>query len=407
MRFRSPRSWGRGLSARAEAGWLRLRRALPGGAAPAHPMPPGFPSCAALVAAAAAPLRRADELASAESPRSGLAEHPAFRVLRGATGDAAPPGVEARFAEFEEHLARRKPRPRVLVLRDAAVMGSGHLVACQGALVRESTYLLSDLPRRVADSLARPPLDLTDDGTTWILAANASRHNYWHWMGQVLPAVLQAVEALREQGVARMGLVTAPLLGFQRELLRMLGLDALPRVELPLSQACLCGRLAYGDALAGGGVLFVPSAHRRALREALLAASAGARPLGERLYVSRADTPLRPLANAAEVEARLAREGFTVLTPGALSLPEQAMAFHGARLVVGPHGAGLGNILFCQPGAAVLELTAAGQGNAAPASLGRTSGATVCLDVFPDDPRAPGRWAVDVDRMMASLGRLA
>ncbi len=405
MRFRSPRSWGRGLSERAEGAWRRwLPAGLPGRSDPTGASF-GFPARAALLEAVSRPPLRVAGLGRAESPGSSLAAHPAFRLLRGAT---AGPGTEAGFVRLEKHLAAVGPLPRVVTLRDAAVMGDGFFVVCAGALLTETTYILPDIPGRVAPSLREPPLDLTGEGTTWILAANAARRNYWHWVAQVLPAVLQAVEALRERGVTELGLVTAPLAGFQRALLGMLGLDALPRVELTPRRACLCGRLAYSEALSGR-TAYVPTAHRRALRDALLAASAAAPPLGDRLYVSRADARARPMTNEAEVEATLAREGFTILTPGKLPVPEQVMAFHRAKLIVGPHGAGLTNLLFCEPGAAVLELMQASLCNPATASLARSSGATVCLDLFADDGLAQrtAGWAVDVDRMMGSLSRLA
>ncbi len=405
MRFRSPRFWGRGLCGRAEASWRRwLRAGAPGASAPVGASF-GFPSRAALLEAASRPPVRVASLGRVESPPSGLAAHPAFRLERGTT---AGPETEAGLLKLEKHLGGAGPLPRVVLLRDAAVMGDGFFVVCDGVLLTETTYILPDIPGRVAPSLSEPPLDLTGDETTWILAANAARYNYWHWVAQVLPAVLQSVEALRDRGVTRMGLVTGPLVGFQRASLGLLGLDALPRVELPRSRACLCGRLAYSEALSGRAA-FVPTAHRRALREALLAASSGAPGLGDRIYVSRADTRLRPMTNEAEVEATLAREGFTVLTPGKLPVPQQVMALHHARVVVGPHGAGLTNVLFCRPEAAMLELMQTSLCNAATASLARTSGATVHLDLFPDDPRARRAkgWAVDVDRMMGTLSRIA
>ncbi len=57
----------------------------------------------------------------------------------------------------------------------------------------------------------------------------------------------------------------------------------------------------------------------------------------------------------------------------------------------------------------MLELMQTSLCNAATASLARTSGATVHLDLFPDDPRARRAkgWTVDVDRMMGTLSRIA
>ena len=46
---------------------------------------------------------------------------------------------------------------------------------------------------------------------------------------------------------------------------------------------------------------------------------------------------------------------FTFGTPGA-HLAETISLFEGAKLIIGPHGAGLAHILFAAPGTAVVEL---------------------------------------------------
>lgn len=74
-----------------------------------------------------------------------------------------------------------------------------------------------------------------------------------------------------------------------------------------------------------------------------------------RLLVSRADTTYRRIANEAALADLLAPFGFETIAPGRLSFAEQVAAFRDATHVIGPHGAGLGNILFCAPGVHVLE----------------------------------------------------
>lgn len=54
----------------------------------------------------------------------------------------------------------------------------------------------------------------------------------------------------------------------------------------------------------------------------------------------------------------LERRGFVVLDPAALSVQEQVDTFHGAEVVVAPHGAALTNITFARPDAKVLEMFA-------------------------------------------------
>jgi capsular polysaccharide biosynthesis protein len=47
--------------------------------------------------------------------------------------------------------------------------------------------------------------------------------------------------------------------------------------------------------------------------------------------------------------------GFQVAVLSGMSVTAQAALFGSARVVVGPHGAGFANLLFCNPGTTVLE----------------------------------------------------
>jgi capsular polysaccharide biosynthesis protein len=51
--------------------------------------------------------------------------------------------------------------------------------------------------------------------------------------------------------------------------------------------------------------------------------------------------------------------GFTTLHLEHMHVSEQAKAFNSAEIIVAPHGAGLANLVFCQPGTVVVELFAA------------------------------------------------
>jgi capsular polysaccharide biosynthesis protein len=70
-----------------------------------------------------------------------------------------------------------------------------------------------------------------------------------------------------------------------------------------------------------------------------------------RLYVARSQ---RGVLNDAEVWAELSARGFERLEPG--SWEENVKTFAEADIVVGPHGAGLSNVIFSPPGATLIEL---------------------------------------------------
>jgi capsular polysaccharide biosynthesis protein len=64
----------------------------------------------------------------------------------------------------------------------------------------------------------------------------------------------------------------------------------------------------------------------------------------------------RRLANFGAVAPVLEHFGFRVVAMEALTLDDQIRTMQRARYVIGEHGAGVANIMFCHPGARVLEL---------------------------------------------------
>lgn len=78
---------------------------------------------------------------------------------------------------------------------------------------------------------------------------------------------------------------------------------------------------------------------------------------GDRLlYISRSDAPGRRVTNEPEVIKYLSGRGFEVLELSLLSLGEQVRAFSQARIVVGPHGSGLTNLMFGPDNLCTVEL---------------------------------------------------
>ncbi len=78
---------------------------------------------------------------------------------------------------------------------------------------------------------------------------------------------------------------------------------------------------------------------------------------GKRLiYASRADSPIRRLIDEKELLDELTARGFEVVIPGKLSHEEQIRTFKEARMVIGTHGAGLTNLMFCNPGTHMFEM---------------------------------------------------
>lgn len=190
-----------------------------------------------------------------------------------------------------------------------------------------------------------PVIDRAAVFTAW-----GGLHNYGHFLIDCLPALVTAIEA----GVTeRFPAIAPPLLPWHRDLLSlMLGGTPQPRIiEAPL--------VRIEDAVFSTTMdhfLHAPNRPLDHVRDRILAA-VGEVPAGAgRIYVSRLGSLKRVLVNEAELEASLAARGFVVVKPETLSVRQQVALFHHADVIVAPAGAALANVLFCRPGAKVIEL---------------------------------------------------
>ncbi|MDA1260927.1 MAG: glycosyltransferase 61 family protein [Planctomycetota bacterium] len=105
-----------------------------------------------------------------------------------------------------------------------------------------------------------------------------------------------------------------------------------------------------------------------ALESSLRARDGEAVESADRLFVSRRGARRRLLAAEDDPDflAVLEELGYQSPSLAGCGLAAQSRIFRGARRVVGPHGSGLANLLFCAPGAAVLELNVTVDGERGP-----------------------------------------
>jgi hypothetical protein len=77
---------------------------------------------------------------------------------------------------------------------------------------------------------------------------------------------------------------------------------------------------------------------------------------GRLVFLSRGEAKLRRLTNEDDLVGLARARGFEVFVARGDNHPDQVRMFSEARAVIAVHGAGLANLLFAQPGTAVLEI---------------------------------------------------
>jgi hypothetical protein len=306
----------------------------------------------ASAAAAARSLRRPPV-----GPRiAGVAEHVeevaipgTFEVVReGTLIERRPPQTDGQDEPPVFERLRRHQHPRVFRARlsEARVAGVEPLVLtadCQAVLA--STFDREQLEANPVMH-GRLPRARRQRGVHAVLTNQWAR-NHFHWLLDTLPrAALLPLDELRHEPV----IVPAGLSPDQVGSLERVGLDrsrlmAFDGGHLQVSE------LVFPSLVGGTGN--PPRWALEWLRERLVPSP---RQTGRRLYISRADAAWRRVANEAELVAALERRGFERIIPGSLPMLEQLRTFAEADVIVGPHGAGLVNLLGARPGARVIEL---------------------------------------------------
>ena len=293
-----------------------------------------------------------DVIQSESSPRLPL---PGFSV----SGDfAAVEAVRGRIGnrlaleQYDRLMAGPVVQPQVdsfvVVLTEARVCQSaGIVVTAENALLAD----VSDLAF-VADDRAGPlrmshlPRPKHTPLTVAVLTTGP-HHNFYHWMIEALPRL-----DLYERSGVSIDCFYAPTgTRFQRESLDLLGIS--PDRILPATrQTHLAPARLLASSFTGSPSLAKTDylSRRLGLHAGLLAGRS------RRIFITRAGRRARAVANERELLRSLKPLGFERVRLEAMPLLKQVALFQQAECVVGPHGAGLTNLVFCRPGTQVVEI---------------------------------------------------
>ncbi len=241
------------------------------------------------------------------------------------------------------------------------------------AILTPDCYLLADLssclptPRFVSRpytslrlhqhpilSLAavQDPLLLTGSAVALPLGAM----NYFHWMVDVLPCLW----ILQLAGYSFDQFDYFLVHGYKGSRFQQLTLERLgisPRqiinVEDPSQAHCQADHLVVPSL--AGHISYLTADGASFLRELFLPQRPSGPPF-KRIYISRQGAKWRRVINEADLVDMLAGHGFESVQMEALTVLEQAALMQSAEAVISIHGAGLTNIVFCEPGTRIIEI---------------------------------------------------
>jgi hypothetical protein len=77
----------------------------------------------------------------------------------------------------------------------------------------------------------------------------------------------------------------------------------------------------------------------------------------EKIYLSRRSINARQMTNTEEIESLFSEKGYTLISMEKLNFVEQVAHIKNAKVIAGPAGASMTNILFCQENSMIISLT--------------------------------------------------
>ncbi|MEH7179234.1 glycosyltransferase family 61 protein [Neobacillus vireti] len=266
-----------------------------------------------------------------------------------------PKGVET----INWHYHPRIPRQFVASIPWGRVWGSnGSVITPDNKLLWDVSFEYNLTPKTHSIFKQKELSPITYTLETLAVITFQVSFNYFHWMFDVLPRL----ELLRKSGIAYDRIVInrgkyyhKEYCEFQDESLKLLGISKEMIIECQPDTHILAKQLIVSSM--AGYSAHVPKNVCQFLRNEFLAkVKVRNESKNKRIFISREDALHRKVLNEKEVFAVLEKYGFKMVKLSTLSFVEKIELFNQAEVIVSPHGAGLTNLIFCNPGTKVVEL---------------------------------------------------
>jgi len=76
-----------------------------------------------------------------------------------------------------------------------------------------------------------------------------------------------------------------------------------------------------------------------------------------KIYIRREDASYRKILNEADLISKLRKHEFEIINPQHFEILEQMKIFSNAEVIISPHGSNISNLIFCQKGSKIIEIS--------------------------------------------------
>ena len=195
-----------------------------------------------------------------------------------------------------------------------------------------------------------------------ILAQGASGDNYCHWLLDILPKLKLA--SLQYDLNKIDYFYFSKLNSFQLQILKLIGINKNKFIDSKKNKHCFSKKIIftthpnYFKGTFSEAQSNIPKWIIQYLRRKFLKFVKNNKKTYKKIYIDRSDAVFDhcKLINNSEVTTFLKLKGFKILKLSKLSFLNQITIFNNAKFIVGPHGAGFANLIFCKKNTKVLEI---------------------------------------------------
>ncbi len=200
------------------------------------------------------------------------------------------------------------------------------------------------------------------DGNILILAQGASGDNYSHWLLDILPKIKLASLQYNINKIDYF--YFSKLNSFQLEILKLIGINKNKFIDTEKNKHCFSKKIIftshpnYFKGTFSEAQSSMPKWIIRYLRKKFLKFVKKNKKTYQKIYIDRSDSIFNhcKLINNNEIANVLKSKGFKILKLSELSFLNQITIFNNAKFIIGPHGAGFANLIFCKKNTKVLEI---------------------------------------------------
>lgn len=250
-----------------------------------------------------------------------------------------------------DHGDRYVSQPFVLM-----IPGGSYRAANHGVVYTPDGRILKDLSHEMFDKYNMQYTGGFHSNTTYLPENVAVLHtyfpyNYFHWLFDVV----SRLDYLRNSNIEVDKYIIDSSYPFQEELLQLLNIPKEKIIQIHDKLHVKAHKLIV-PSFTGVINSIVPKRSCDFLRDELIIKRNIKPGKPARIYISREDANRRLVSNEEEVMKLLEFYGFTRVVLKPLSVSEKIDLFQSAEVIISPHGAGLSNLVFCNPGTKVIEL---------------------------------------------------